>query len=84
MLDRQVAASKTLATAQFLWKATEVATDLMLCALGRGPSVATKAPAPEMTSLRKKEIAFLDKALDHLLGETKKGPGSSRNGTSSL
>ena len=71
MVDFQVAASSTLEIYQFLMNATEVAIPLMLWVLTDRPSTFLTAPASEITSLRKKEIAFLEIAFLGILGEIK-------------
>ena len=65
-----MAASRTLVSDQFFIKATEVAIDLTLWALGDGPSSPPKAPADEIKDLRKKETAFFEMPLVGHLGET--------------
>ena len=69
-----MAASRTLASDQFFIKATEVAIDLILWALGDGPSSPPKAPADEIKDLSKNKTAFFEMPLVGHLGKKKKGP----------
>ena len=60
----QAAACNTFWTDQFLRKATEVLTPLMLWALGTRPSSDPIAPASEIVCLKKKDKAFFGKDLE--------------------
>ena len=69
--DLQDAASNTLEIEQFFKKAALVETPLTECAL-REDSLSKEAPALEITSLMKNEIAFLEMDLEGFLGDTNK------------
>ena len=66
-----MAESKTTETDQLRWNATEVETPRMSWALTE-PTSGLDAPAAVMTSRKKKEIAFFERARDGRRGDTKR------------
>ena len=69
MVVFHVAASRILAIGQLRQKDIEVPTPRMLCALGRWPPSSTRAPASEIISRRKKDMAFLEIGRCVFLGD---------------